>query len=179
MQALVSSILTRSLCLVALLTSPVLFAGEQKQSSCNHTASANVTVLELTPLGSSGERASLTGHEVVLVGGMRLPSGASVGVNDRISSGVLVNTGPVPVQLRLSDGTSAVLHPGDLIGIGEARCRCRCTCTSADGVTQNALFNCSSNSDTCAYDGDECVFVVDGTVHEGTFSGCRKFWVIH
>ncbi len=112
-----------------------------------------------------------------LTDGALLADGESVPVGARLAEGVLVNAGRRPLLLTFKEGRTLVLEPGMAIGVGEARCRCKCVCT-AGTLTQTALFDCNTSADTCGYKGDACVWADDAGVHEGTYTDCKKVWVI-
>ncbi|HMB52372.1 MAG TPA: hypothetical protein VKU40_03590 [Thermoanaerobaculia bacterium] len=107
-----------------------------------------------------------------------LGDGAAVRVNDEIARGILRNTGDRTVLLTFGNGETVQLQAGEeAVVANEAVCKCKCTCTAGEHST-TALFPCDNNQDTCAYNGDDCVFVAEGEVQEGTYSGCKKVWVI-
>jgi hypothetical protein len=108
----------------------------------------------------------------------QLGDGAAVRVNDEIARGILRNAGDRTVLLTFGNGETVQLQAGEeAVVANEAECKCKCTCTAGEHST-TALFPCDNNMDTCAYNGDACVFVADGEVQEGTYSGCKKVWVI-
>lgn len=112
-----------------------------------------------------------------LTDGPTLADGESVPVGARLAQGVLVNAGRRPIMLTFRGGPVLVLEPGTAIGVGEARCRCKCVCKAGE-LTQTALFDCNTSADKCAYNGDACVWADDAGVHEGTYTDCKKVWVI-
>jgi hypothetical protein len=165
----------------ALLVAPAASAGEQNRCAPNlptGVALKGVFVvgehMVPAPLGALKVEDALT-----LADGRVFRNGEDVPLAAAISSGVMVNAGRNTLLLVFSNGETRVLAPGEAVGAGDARCRCKCTCKDAGGATQAALFDCSSNQDTCKYNGDACVWVDDGgTLHEGTYTDCKKVWVI-
>lgn len=151
-------------------------------AQCGPSIHGPVTVKGVFERGDNGRlepagTARLVGQGVVLSNGSRLKDGGEIGTHDAIQSGVLFNAGDRPLKVAFSDGTSVDLEPGEAVTVGTAKCNCQCTC-KAGTATKTALFPCSSNSDTCAYNGDNCVWADSEGVHEGTYTGCKKFWLI-
>lgn len=125
-----------------------------------------------------GALAEIHGVSLEIDGLGLLGDGAAVRVNDEIARGILRNSGDRTVLLTFGNGETVQLQAGEEVVVAnEAECKCKCTCTAGEHST-TALFPCDNNMDTCAYNGDACVFVADGEVQEGTYSGCKKVWVI-
>lgn len=164
---------------LALPAAPVAWAGE---SGCAPNIPAGVALRGVYVVGEPVVPAPPGALKVVdtliLEDGRVLPDGEDVPLGQPISNGVMVNASADTLLLAFSDDTTLLLAPGQAVGAGEAACRCRCTCKDAGGATKTALFNCSSNQDKCEYNGEACAWADGGGVHEGTYSDCKKIWVI-
>jgi len=151
------------------------------QTTCSQSIAGPATLEQAVLLGPDGKQSAefpqLRGDQVVLTSGAAFSKSTAVLPGDEIERGVITNASKGRVMLRFSTGDVVILEAGAAIAVGDATCKCKCTCSDGTAST-TALFNCDSNADTCSYNGDSCVFVEGGVVHEGTFSGCKKVWVI-
>lgn len=126
-----------------------------------------------------GDVPEVHGYSVTLEGGVAFEDGQMVPLGANILSGVLVNAGVRPLSLLFSTGASALLAAGEAVAVGNATCECRCTCKTASGASKQATFPCSSNSDTCKYDGDICQFSDGTNTRTGKYEACIKVWVVN
>jgi hypothetical protein len=158
----------------------VVPAAAWAEGSCGQRIQGPATLLGVfVAEGEPLPGGEVRGYSVTLEGGFSLEDGQMVPIGANILSGVLVNAGPLPLSLVFSTGATATLAAGEAVAVGNATCECRCTCKTATGASKGATFPCSSNADTCKYDGDICQFS-DGThTRTGTYSGCIKVWVVN
>lgn len=169
-------------CLLVTLPAHAKLAEGSASTDCGARIQAPAKLISAVVVDEDGNAVrdalpDIQGIDLEVAGLGMLGDGAAVQINDEIARGILRNAGDQPVLLTFANGETVQLEAGQQAAVAvDAECRCKCKCVDGSH-SEWFIFACDGNGDDCDYVGDACVWTEGGTVFEGEYTECKKFWL--